>query len=412
MSDTVGLRVPHEVSAPPDSDSGERRVPAWQLVAVREITVKLTDKTFVLSTTLMVALLAGLFGVQIFLANRTTTTTVIATPDSVVMARSLAEQAPHLDDTLVVNVEQTSDAAAARAAVDGGEADAWLHTGSQGWVLTTRSEPDDTLFSVTSRVIRDETLRANAAAAGTTPEQLEAGSAVQTDLLRGDAQQAQLAEAVGFAFAFLFYLAALLFGVSLASSVLEEKQSRIVEIIATAVPVRHLLAGKVIGNTAIAMGQLVVYAGVGLIGLSFTDYSTYVPSLSGPVVAFLVFFLAGFTALACLWAVAGSLANRQEDLQATTGPLTFLTIAVFFGALTLDGRWATVASFVPPLSAVLMPIRLLKDQASYGEAAIALALLLATAAVTIRVGERLYRRSLLQTGGGRISLRSAWRSTV
>ena len=72
-----------------------------------------------------------------------------------------------------------------------------------------------------------------------------------------------------------------------------------------------------LGNTALAMIQLLIYVAVGLIGLSFTAYRSYVPALSGPAAWFLGFFLAGFIALACLWAVAGSLASRAEDLQAT-----------------------------------------------------------------------------------------------
>jgi ABC-2 type transport system permease protein len=107
--------------------------------------------------------------------------------------------------------------------------------------------------------------------------------------------------------------------------------------------------------------------------------------------------------------VAGALAGRSEDLQSTTTPLTLLLLGVFVGSLALDGTAQRVASFVPPLSAVLMPGRLLAGEAAWWEALVALSLLTAAAAATVLVGERVYRRSLLQTGG-RVSLRSAWRS--
>ncbi len=392
----------------PEEPAGTAR--AWQLVAVREVLVKLSDKTFVFSTLGTVVLIAALLGFQAYLADRAQTYTVVASPGATAMAQAVRDGAPQVDENVVVDVREVPDDDAARAQVSDGEADAWLHPAGGGWLLTTRSQAEGDLESVTRQVIRLQTLQANAAAAGTTLEAMERGSQLEADFLEGDAQQAQLAQAIGFAFAMLFYIAALLFGVTLANSVLEEKQSRIVEIIATAVPLRQLLAGKVIGNLAIAVVQLSVYLAVGLIGLSFTDYSSLVPSLSGPVVWFVLFFLAGFAVLACLWAVAGSLANRSEDLQATTAPLTVLTIAVFFSALLLQGQWLTVASFVPPLSAVLMPTRLVQGTAPWWQAAIALAVLVVTAAVTVRIGERLYRRSLLQTGGGRISLRTAWRA--
>jgi len=256
-------------------------------------------------------------------------------------------------------------------------------------------------------VIQQQVLADNAAEVGTTVESLQAGSTVTTAFLRGDAEKAGVAEAVGFVFVFLFYFAALVFGMQLASSVIEEKQSRIVEIIAAAIPVRHLLAGKVLGNTALAVIQLMVYLVVGLVGLSFTSYKSYVPALSGPTAWFIGFFLAGFIALACLWAVAGSLASRTEDLQATSTPLTMLMLVMFFGGLSLDGRAQVIASFVPPVSAVVMPKRILAGGVEWWEPLLALGLLAAFAAVTVWIGERLYRRALLQTGG-RVSLRQAW----
>lgn len=88
-------------------------------------------------------------------------------------------------------------------------------------------------------------------------------------------------------------MASLIFGMTLANSVVEEKQSRIVEIIATKIPVRHLLAGKIAGNTVLAVGQMALYAAIGLVGLRFTPYS-FLPSVSGALGWFLVFFLLGF----------------------------------------------------------------------------------------------------------------------
>ena len=66
---------------------------------------------------------------------------------------------------------------------------------------------------------------------------------------------------------------------TLAGSVVEEKQSRLVEIIATAVPLRQLLAGKILGNTVLALAQMALFAGVGLVGLAFTDFASLLPAL-------------------------------------------------------------------------------------------------------------------------------------
>ena len=93
-------------------------------------------------------------------------------------------------------------------------------------------------------------------------------------------------------FSVKFYLVAMLFGMQIAQSVVAEKESRVVEILAAAIPLRHLLAGKVLGNTALAMIQLLIYLAVGLVGLSFTPYKSYVPALTGPTAWFIGFFFA------------------------------------------------------------------------------------------------------------------------
>ena len=381
--------------------------PAWLLVTRREVVSRITDKSFLIGTALMVAMLVGFIGFTAWQDERTDEVTLAATPDAVAMADVIVETAPDVDDKVDVTVLEVDDADAAETALRESEADAWLHPADDGWQLTSESSEQESLTEVTRSVVRQAVLAENAAGAGTTVEALEAGSAVSTDFLRGDAEKAAVAQAVGFVFVFLFYFAALIFGMQLASSVIEEKQSRIVEIIAAAIPLRHLLAGKVLGNTALAMIQLLIYLAVGLVGLSFTPYKSFVPALSGPTAWFIGFFFAGFVALACLWAVAGSLASRTEDLQATSTPLTMLMLVMFFGGVSLDGRAQVIASFVPPVSAVVMPKRILAGGVEWWEPLLALGLLAAFAAITVWVGERLYRRALLQTGG-RVSLRQAW----
>jgi ABC-2 type transport system permease protein len=84
-----------------------------------------------------------------------------------------------------------------------------------------------------------------------------------------------------------------------------------------------------------------------------------------------------------------------------------LLLAIFFGSAFLDGPAQTVASYIPPASAVIMPQRILEGTTQWWEPIVALVILLATAAAVVLVAERLYRRSLLQTQG-RLSVRQAW----
>jgi len=380
----------------------------WMTVARREIVTKLTDRTFLLSTFGLVLILAAVLGVQAWMAGRTSEYAVVTSSSA---AHQMAEQvetvAEKSDDKLLVTLERATDDAAARAAVKDESADVWLHQGEDGWVLTGRDDVPEDLLASARTAIRDATLDANATAAGTSVDALTSGSEVSTTFLDKDADLAGVAKAVGFALALLFYLASFTFGLALANSVVEEKASRIVEIITTKIAVRQLLAGKVAGNLALAFAQMALFVAVGLVGLTFTDYDRFLPAVSGAVGWFVVFFVVGFGLLACLWAVAGALASRTEDVQTTSTPLTMLTMGVFFAALLTSGTTQVVLSYVPPFSAILMPMRVLDGSAAWWQALVALAILVATAALVVRVAARLYQRSLLQTQG-RLSLRQAW----
>ena len=380
---------------------------AWPLVTRREIATKLVDRTFLLSTFVTIAIITGFVVVQAVVSERGNDYRLVATASDTAMARVVAQRAPSLDDKVRVTVRTVTDEATARTAIEEEQADAWLVSGDDGWRLVAREEVPEGLRAVTATVVRDQTLDANAGAAGTSVEVLTRGSVLATQVLVGDPEQRSFADGMAFALAFLFYLASVGFGTALAGSVVEEKQSRIVEIIATKIPVRELLAGKVLGNTALAVLQMALYAAIGVVGLSATSYGALLPTVTGALVWFLVFFLVGFLLIACLWAVAGALASRNEDLQSTSMPITLVLLAIFFGSIFLEGTAQTVLSYVPPASAVLMPLRVLDGSAAWWEPYVSLAILLASAAVVVLAAERLYRRSLLQTQG-RISVRQAW----
>ncbi len=272
-----------------------------------------------------------------------------------------------------------------------------------------KEEVPSNLERVATDAIRTEVLGANAARAGTSVQELSRGTTVSTDVLHGDVKERQLGMGLAFVFAFLFYLSSLMFGMTLAGSVVEEKQSRIVEIIATKIPIRQLLAGKILGNAVLALGQTLVYVVIGLIGVRFTDYGSFLGDVSGGIVWFIVFFVVGFLLLSCLWAVIGALSTRTEDMQAASTPLTVLLIGMFFIAFIANDTWTTILSYVPPFSAILMPMRAVRDQAEWWEPVISLGILLIAALVVIVVAERLYRRALLQTQG-RLSWKQAWRT--
>lgn len=380
---------------------------AWRLIAQREILVKLRDKSFIFSTFLTLAIIGASIGWQAWNADRHRDYTIVAVADDAAMADTIATAAEQSGDNVGITVTRVPDGGAAKAALADGSADGWLHEDGGTWTLTGQREVDDRLEGLTTETVGGVVRAQNAQRAGTDLAAIEKGTEVRTALVVGDQKEQLVAKVVGLAMAFLFYFAALLFGIALATSVVEEKQSRIVEIITASIPVRQLLLGKVVGNVLLAIGQLVLYTTVALVGVSFTPFASTIPAMSSGLLWFVLFFVVGFTVIATLYAVAGALASRTEDVQSTSVPVTMLVMLMFFGAMFLDGAPKTVASFVPPLSAVLMPMRIVEGTAQWWEPVLALALLLGAGLGVVLAAERIYRRALLQTGG-KLTVRQAW----
>ena len=398
-------RDPHPAAGP---DGSRSDTPPWLIVATREIVVRATNRAFIISTLLTIVLIAGFGAFSLWQSSRTTTHTVaVSAPEGERLVSDAAATARQTDDTVAIEARSVAGEPAARALVESGDAVAWLHAGADGWTLTSADEVPLSLRTAVESAVRSAALETNAASAGTSVEALERGTTVTVARFDGEAIDEGFVQVATIAFALLFLMAAMMFGQQIAASVVEEKQSRLVEIIATAIPLRHLLAGKVGGNSVIALGQVVLFAAVGLVAVSFSEWSTLLPALSTAVVWFVLYFIVGFFALACLFAVGGALASRMEDLQSTTAPMTTALMLVYFASFGLSGTAAVIASYVPIASVVSMPARILAGETAWWEPIVSLGIMAAFAAVTVVIGEKIYRRSLLQTRG-RLSWREAY----
>ena len=385
---------------------------AWMLVATREVVVRALNKGFLIGLVVNVVMIGGLIGFTSYMDGRTESfdVAVVAGDESAATALESATGTAASDDQdIELNVVRVDTAAAAEAALEDERADAWLSSGdgeAGGWTLSGWREPDNDLAALVESTVRDQVMAGRADAAGTTVDALTAGSDVETERLDGNPVDPQIVFVAGFVLAFLFFMGAVGSGSMIAGSVIEEKQSRLVEIIATAVPLRQLLAGKIIGSSVIALAQNLLLAGVGLIGASFTDLSAILPAMSATMIWFVVFFTVGFVAVAALYAVAGSLASRTEDLQYTTSPLMMLILGVYVVTFSADGMLERVLSYIPPASIVSMPVRVLNGDALWWEPLVSLLILLLATLGAVLLSERAYRGALMQTGG-RVSWKAA-----
>jgi ABC-2 type transport system permease protein len=228
------------------------------------------------------------------------------------------------------------------------------------------------------------------------------------DLLDAAAVSPGARSAVILVFA-LFFLLFGMGGVAIAQSTVTEKQTRIVEILVSTVPIRSLLAGKILGHVLLTMGQVVVLALTAPIALRLGGQEKLL-AVVGPALGWFVPFLClGFVLLSALWAVAGALVSRQEDLGSTMGLAMLLVMGPYFGVQFFSDNPAVmkVLSYVPFSAAVAMPVRMFTGDAQVWEALLSLGLLAVSAAVIVLVASRVYSGSLLQTGG-KVALAKAW----
>lgn len=218
------------------------------------------------------------------------------------------------------------------------------------------------------------------------------------------------ATTVTIAVALLFSAAVLLLGTAVAHSVAEEKQSRVVEILVAAMPVRLLLVGKVLGSSVTALGQVVVVVAAAVLAAFATGRGEMAGQLLGASGWLVVFFLLGFLTVAALWAAAGALTARVQDLDATTVVLQVLVVLPFFAAVLAvePGSVQRLLSYVPFTAPLVMPARVVLGTAEPWEPWLAVLVVLATGAVLVALGDRVYRHAVLHTAA-RLRAVDAWR---
>ena len=231
---------------------------------------------------------------------------------------------------------------------------------------------------------------------------------------------------LAYAVVILTFMAILTYGNWVAQSVAEEKSGRVMELLITAATPRQLLIGKVLGTGAAGLSQYLVIVAAAVIGFIANGPVSEQLGVSGQgpislpelhpslVLTFGAFFLLGFILYSTLYAAAGSMVTRIEDVQQAAGPLIFLAMAGYFAAFTglndPDAQWVTILSVIPFFSPYLMPARMLLTSPSTGEVLLALALLVVTVALALLIASRIYSAGVLLYGQ-RLGLRTVWRAT-
>jgi ABC-2 type transport system permease protein len=345
-------------------------LPATWLVAEREIRMRLRSKAFIWSSVIIMIIALGSVVAGGLFGGSSSLTKVAAVGSAVSVA----------EDTGVFDVTEADSVEQAERLVRDESVDAAII-------------PDDASNSPTGVTV-----------IGLDEEPTDVLSALSispnVEVLEPAAQNPGIVYLVALGFGLIFFMSAITFGQMIAQSVVEEKQTRIVEILMATVPVRVLLAGKIVGNSILAFAQIVLIAVLVSVGLLATGQDILLAEVGPSVGWFVVFFAAGFVMLASLFSATAALVSRQEDLATAVSPVTTLVMIPYFLVIFFNDNETVLAvmSYVPFSAPVGMPMRVFLGTAEWWEPIVSLVILLATTVAIIALGSRVYSNGLLRMG--------------
>lgn len=338
------------------------------LVARREIVARFTSKAFLLSWLFLVVIVAGGTVIsQLFTAANTSRVAVST------------ENQHLLSGMFGIEPVVTADDAQSVATVRAGEADVALVTdaSSTGFELVGLSEVPELVVQALS-----------------TPPSVRL---LEPD---GGSVDGMLAFLIASAFSLVYLMSAVTFASLIAQSVVEEKQSRVVEILISVVHPRILLAGKIAGNSAVGIIQIFTVAAAGLMSLILSGQDALAADLTPSVIWFVAFFIVGFVLLAALFASAASLVSRQEDVSAVLTPVMAVVFVPYMLIMVMHQNPTVMAvlSHIPISAPMAMPYRIYLGSGAPWEAIVALVVMLLTTVVLCFVGGAIYERAVLRMG--------------
>lgn len=196
------------------------------------------------------------------------------------------------------------------------------------------------------------------------------------------------------------------------AGVVEEKTSRVVEVLLATIRPSKLLAGKILGIGALVLTQMGIIAAAALAAMSISGLGVNISIPIGPTLGWMiVWFAIGYALSSVLFGAGASLVSRQEELGAISFPFVMVSFIPFYMAMYMvpmapEATVTRVCSYIPLFSSYLMPMRIAFGSAEIWEVALSLALALGALPVFIWLAGRIYQRAVLHTGG-RMKLKDA-----
>jgi ABC-2 type transport system permease protein len=207
---------------------------------------------------------------------------------------------------------------------------------------------------------------------------------------------------------FLMYMVILLYGMNVARSIIEEKTSRVFEVLLSTISPEEMMAGKVIGVGAVGLTQVAVWLTTAVILTStslitsFASGNIHVSLNANQIIFFAVYFLLGYLLYSSIAAALGAMVNSEQELQQLNMILVMPLAACMFALSVVipnpDGPVARIISLIPFCSPLIMYLRISLGHPSAMEIALSIVLMIATIYAILWVASRIYRVGILMYG--------------
>jgi ABC-2 type transport system permease protein len=377
-----------------------------QLVARREFVERGRQRAFILSTVISALIIIALGSLPMFLDRPTRWSVGVVDDRGAMIAATARELAVAAEPDAVVTVRRFGGVAEAREAVADGFVRVLIIAPNAltDPVVVVRRKLSDERSALLAIAVQRVGLIERAPELGLTPAEAEAlaepGRFTVDAIDPPDPKREDEVNLARVASVLLFFQM-IAFGVAVAGGVVEEKSSRVLEILLARIRPSALLTGKLVGIGALGLAQTAVFVGLGLAAVSVSGAVGISGGSIRLAVSVVAWFVAGYALYSAMFLLAGALAGRQEDLQSTSGlAMTISMVAYVTTLLTmadLESRVARIVSLVPFSAPMAMPMRMASGDATVGEVMTASVLLAATIVGLVALARRVYVRTMLST---------------
>lgn len=387
------------------------------LVARRELQERGRSRGFLFSLAFTTIVIIGSFVIPVVLFDDDGVRHIgLTQPVPAGLAAAIVEHGETLDQEL--EVSELGDAAAAAAALEAGEVDVLVDVPADladAGSIHFQEEVDPALTQAVVGAIVELRSDAVLASAGVASSAVEAAQAPPALVIAEppdpDEGQRFFIANIG---AVLILVGVFGFGFTVLTGVVEEKQSRVVEVVLATVRARDLLMGKVLGIGILGLIQLAVFVAAALIAALAVQRVTLPTSTPAAIALLAMWFILGYALYATVLGALAALASRTEEASNVSTPVTMVAIISYLVAIIgvaqdPSGTVATVSTFLPPTAPFVIPLRAAFDAIPAWEIGVSMIIMLITIWLLFEVGARVYTGAVLQTTG-RMKLRDAWRA--